>query len=263
MAAVFGYALGGLRRASLRQPRNFIGNLDLAAFPGFSRYPTRYESGGGSAFPAGNQPVGGTRLALLAPDCRRAGMAHVRCRSFNAHNPWWFAMPDLAGYLQRVSFAMRQGKPASDVALLLPNDDAWAGFSIPRQSSEPVTSKGGFNTRGETLSIDESMGKLLGDKVIPQILDAGFNLDFVDGDAIDALGIRYPVTGAARGQSPAGFHLPEDRAVRAAWRHCHCHAQPAFHRAGIGECRERRQRDQGNLTTPVPRSGRSRPFLRR
>ena len=113
--------------------------------------------------------------------------------AFDAHNPWWFAMPDLTAYLQRVSFAMRQGKPVNDVALLLPNDDAWAGFSIPRQSSEPVTSKGGFNTRGETLSIDESMGKLLGDKVIPQILDAGFNLDFVDSDAIDVLGIHYPV----------------------------------------------------------------------
>ena len=29
--------------------------------------------------------------------------------------------------------------------------------------------------------------------MISQILDAGFNLDFIDGDAIDALGIRYPV----------------------------------------------------------------------
>jgi len=113
--------------------------------------------------------------------------------AFNAHNPWWFAMPDLAGYLQRVSFALRQGKPVNDVAVLLGNDDAWASFSIPRQSSEPVTSKGGFNTRGETLSIDESMGKLLGEKVIPQILDAGFNLDLIDGDAIDSLGIHYPV----------------------------------------------------------------------
>jgi hypothetical protein len=37
------------------------------------------------------------------------------------------------------------------------------------------------------------MGKLLGDKVIPQILDAGFNLDLIDGDAIDSLGIHYPV----------------------------------------------------------------------
>ncbi len=113
--------------------------------------------------------------------------------AFNAHNPWWFAMPDLTAYLQRVSFALRQGKPENDVALLLPNDDAWAGFAIPRKPSGAVTTKTGFNTQGETLSIDESMGKLLGDKVIPQILDAGFNLDFIDADAIDALGLHYPV----------------------------------------------------------------------
>ncbi|MGA8270722.1 MAG: glycosyl hydrolase [Candidatus Sulfotelmatobacter sp.] len=113
--------------------------------------------------------------------------------AFNAHNPWWFAMPDLAEYLQRVSFALRQGKPANDVALLLPNDDAWATFTVTRGSSASVTTKGGFNTRGENVSIDESMQKLLGNNVIPQILDAGFNLDFIDGDAIDALGIQYPV----------------------------------------------------------------------
>ena len=113
--------------------------------------------------------------------------------AFNAHNPWSFAMPDLAAYLQRVSFALRQGKPANDVALLLPNDDAWAGFTLANLSSASVTTKGGFNTRGEDVSIDESMPKLLGDRVIPQILDAGFNTDFIDGDAIDTLGIHYPV----------------------------------------------------------------------
>jgi hypothetical protein len=107
--------------------------------------------------------------------------------AFNAHNPWWFAMPDLAGYLQRVSFALRQGKPANDVALLLPNDDAWASFTV---SAPPQR---GSNNREEGLSIDESMPKLLGPKVIPQVLDAGFNLDFIDADAIDVLGISYPV----------------------------------------------------------------------
>ena len=113
--------------------------------------------------------------------------------AFNAHNPWWFVMPDLTSYLQRVSFALRQGKPANDVALLLPNDDAWASFTLNGQSSSSATNKTGFNTRGKDVSIDESMGDLLGDKVIPQILDAGFNFDFIDGDAIDALGIPYPV----------------------------------------------------------------------
>src|SRR5205814_6409659 len=31
--------------------------------------------------------------------------------AFNSHNPWWFVMPDLTAYLQRISFALRQGKP--------------------------------------------------------------------------------------------------------------------------------------------------------
>jgi alpha-L-rhamnosidase len=113
--------------------------------------------------------------------------------AFNAHNPWWFAMPDLASYLQRVSFALRQGKQANDVALLLPNDDAWAGFTVNGRMAAAVTTPTGFNTRGKDVSIDESMGELLGGNVIPQILDAGFNLDFIDADAIDGLGIAYPI----------------------------------------------------------------------
>jgi alpha-L-rhamnosidase len=112
--------------------------------------------------------------------------------AFNAHNPWWFAMADLAAYLQRISFALRQGKPANDVALLLPNDDAWARFTVNWQSSS-VTMKTGFNTRGNDVSIDESMDGLLGRNVIPQILDAGFNMDFIDADAIDKVGIHYPI----------------------------------------------------------------------
>jgi hypothetical protein len=113
--------------------------------------------------------------------------------AFNTHNPWWFAMPDLATYLQRVSFALRQGKPANDVALLLPNDDAWASFTVNGQLSSAVTTKIGYSTRGKDVSIDEAMGELLGSNVMPQILDAGFNLDFIDGDVIDTLGIPYPV----------------------------------------------------------------------
>ena len=49
--------------------------------------------------------------------------------ALDAHNPWFFAMPDLnIRYLQRVSWALRQGEAANDVALLLPNDDVWASF---------------------------------------------------------------------------------------------------------------------------------------
>jgi hypothetical protein len=113
--------------------------------------------------------------------------------ALNTHNPWSFAMPDLAGYLQRVSFALREGKPANDVAVLLPNDDAWATFRASSKQARSMTSSAGFDESGLNVSIDESMPKLLGHEVLGNILDAGFNVDFVDADAIEKVGIPYPV----------------------------------------------------------------------
>jgi hypothetical protein len=37
------------------------------------------------------------------------------------------------------------------------------------------------------------MNKVLGKSVIARILDAGFNLDFIDADTIDSVGIPYRV----------------------------------------------------------------------
>ena len=111
--------------------------------------------------------------------------------AFDAHNPWFFAMPDLTAYLQRVSFALRLGKPANDVAILLPNDDVWASFKARMQKNQSALSVGGFDETGSNVSVDESMPKFLGNELIPQVLNAGFNFDFIDGDAINALGIPY------------------------------------------------------------------------
>jgi hypothetical protein len=111
--------------------------------------------------------------------------------AFNAHNPWFFAMPDLTGYLQRVSYALRLGTPVNDVAVLLPNDDAWAAFKARIQQNRPPTSPGGFDESGSNITIDESMPRLLGTDIIPQILDSGFSFDFIDADAIRAAGIPY------------------------------------------------------------------------
>ncbi len=113
--------------------------------------------------------------------------------ALNAHNPWYFAMLDLTKYLQRVSFALRQGKPVADVALLLPNDDVWASFAAKMQKKQSPTSAAGFDETGSNITIDESMGKFLGKEVIAQVLDAGFGLDFIDADAIDTGGIPYKV----------------------------------------------------------------------
>ena len=113
--------------------------------------------------------------------------------ALNEHNPWFFVMPDLTKYLQRVSFALRLGKPANDVALFLPNDDAWASFTVGLQRKGLPPSAAGFDDSGSNVSIDESMDRLLGKQVIAQVLDAGFNLDFIDADAIDKVGIPYKV----------------------------------------------------------------------
>ncbi len=111
--------------------------------------------------------------------------------ALNAHNPWSFVMPDLARYLQRVSFALRQGKPSNDVALLLPNDDVWSTFSARSHSTDSVSTKADLNTADSNFSIDQSLGTPLLNTVIQQILDAGFNLDFIDADAMDLVGIPY------------------------------------------------------------------------
>ncbi len=45
------------------------------------------------------------------PEAGEPGWRMYAAAALNAHNPWSFVMPDLTRYLQRVSFALRQGKP--------------------------------------------------------------------------------------------------------------------------------------------------------
>lgn len=110
---------------------------------------------------------------------------------FNQHNPWWLVMQDVARYLQRASYVLRLGKPAIDVALLLPTDDAWARFSAT--ITGPASGAAGSSPLGASISVNEVEAALLGKKVIQQILDTGFNVDFIDAEAIDKIGISYPI----------------------------------------------------------------------
>ncbi|MGH9625144.1 MAG: glycosyl hydrolase, partial [Bryobacteraceae bacterium] len=109
------------------------------------------------------------------PSAGEPGWTFYASGALNAHNPWFEVMPDLARYLQRISFLLRQGKPDNDIALYLPTDDAWAGFTLGRDS------------------VDRSMPHLLGPEIIPQILNAGFNFDFIDDRAIAKVGIPYRI----------------------------------------------------------------------
>ncbi len=94
---------------------------------------------------------------------------------FNEHNPWWIVMPDMTKYFQRVSWLMRQGKPANDVAIYLPTNDTLAEF------------------RTGSPSVNGLIERSLGATLVTQVLDSGYNFDFIDDAAIDKLGITYPV----------------------------------------------------------------------
>ncbi len=90
--------------------------------------------------------------------------------AFNEKNPWWIAMPDVARYLQRVSFMLRQGRPANDVLLYLANSDAWAGF-VPGR-----------------VSMNAAVSQCLGRDIIRNVLEAGYNLDFFDDGLLEMRG---------------------------------------------------------------------------
>lgn len=107
------------------------------------------------------------------PFAGEPGWRFYAAGAFNDHNPWWPVMPELARYLQRVSYTLQLGQPVNDVAVLLPTEDAWSQFKVGQDS------------------VSESMDRLLGPEVIPQILNAGFNFDFIDSEAIESQGIRH------------------------------------------------------------------------
>ena len=103
------------------------------------------------------------------------GWSFYAAGAFDDHNPWWIVMPDVTRYIQRVSSVLRQGMPVNDVALLLPTDDAWAQ-STPGDNSP-----------------SDAIDQLLGTEVTQQILDEGFNLDYVDRDTLNEAALSHPI----------------------------------------------------------------------
>jgi alpha-L-rhamnosidase len=90
---------------------------------------------------------------------------------FNDHNPWHPVMPDVTRYIQRISWLLRQGEPANQVAILLPTDDAWAAFTPAH------------------VTVTGAMQKLITPELMSAILSAGYNVDFIDAEAINKVGL--------------------------------------------------------------------------
>jgi hypothetical protein len=90
---------------------------------------------------------------------------------FNDHNPWHPVMPDVTRYIQRISYLLSQGQPANQVAILLPTDDAWSSFTPAH------------------VTVTGAMQKLITPALMSAILSAGYNVDFIDADAINSVGL--------------------------------------------------------------------------
>lgn len=143
--------------------------------PPFRATPLDMKAEADTFFLQGINQLMGHGWPYSPPSAGDPGWNFYAAAVFNNHNPWWIVMPDVTGYLTRMSWLLRQGKPANDVAILLPEEDAQA------------------NTRLGDATVSGQMGKLLGADLEPQILNAGYNFDYIDSEAIDRVGIHYPV----------------------------------------------------------------------
>jgi hypothetical protein len=116
-------------------------------------------------------PYSPPRLPDGQPKVPEPGWSLYAAAVFNDHNPWHPVMPDVTRYIQRISWLLRQGQPANQVAILLPTDDAWAGFTPAH------------------VTVTGAMQKLISPAIMSAILSAGYNVDYIDADAINSVGL--------------------------------------------------------------------------
>ena len=160
--------------------------------PAFRATPLDMKAAADTYFLEGSNQLIGHGWPYSSKSAGEPGWHFYAAGAFNEHNPWWLVMPDVTRYLQRMSFLLRQGKPANDVALLLPTDDAWAQFTATL-SGLPGESRTDALPLGASISVNQTIAAMLGGQAISQILDAGFNFDFIDAGAIEKVGIPYPI----------------------------------------------------------------------
>ena len=138
--------------------------------PSFRATPLDVKAEADRHFLEGINQLIGHGWPYTAPGIQYPGWRFYAAGVFNEKNPWWIVMPDVARYLQRVSFMMRQGQPANDVAIYLPNDDARA------------------NSVTENVNLREVLVQRLGPDLIPKLIEAGYGFDFFDDDSLKQKG---------------------------------------------------------------------------
>jgi hypothetical protein len=143
--------------------------------PAFRATPLDMKAEADCMFLEGVNQIIGHGFPYSAPGVEEPGWSLYAAAALNAHNPWWPVMPDVMRYLQRVSWALRQGEPANDVALLLPEDDAQADF------------------RPGHVSVTDEMRAKISSDLMGAILDTGYNLDYIDLAAVRDRGLHYPI----------------------------------------------------------------------
>ena len=109
------------------------------------------------------------------PEAGEPGWAFYAAAVLSDRNPWWTVMPDVNLYLQRMSFLMQQGKPVVDVAVYLPQEDALSALK-PGQAT-----------------INENMHRYVTDALHEQLLNAGYNFDYIDAAALPVALANYKV----------------------------------------------------------------------
>jgi hypothetical protein len=143
--------------------------------PAFRATPLDMKAEADRFFLEGVNQLVGHGWPYTPPGTAEPGWSFYAAAVFNDHNPWWMVMPDVMRYMQRTSFLLRQGQPANDVAILLPDDDAYAEF-VPGH-----------------VSLSALMPKFITPELMQEVLGAGYNVDYIDAEAIEHVGIHYPV----------------------------------------------------------------------
>ena len=133
--------------------------------PAFRATPLDLKGEADQHFLSGVNQLIGHGWPASPPQAGTPGWPFYAAGVFTDRNPWWPVMPDLAAYLQRVSFLLRQGAPVADIAVYAPTGDA-------RAAMRPGA--------GAYLNLWSAVNSALPPGLIPTILESGYSFDAID-----------------------------------------------------------------------------------